>query len=374
MRFFINASNLKLGGGLQVANSICYSLNRFKQHHFTVVLSSSLAETAESIKVYPNVSVFRYDVKNNLKTLLFGRDYYLDHLVYNQKIDCVLTVFGPSRWEPKCKHICGFARAQLVIPESPYYTRMGFFESIRNKAVNKIIKNLFTRKTKFFYSENSWISKRVEEFFKGVKCATVTNYYNQVFDQPDRWKDIELPSFSGYTVLNIGANYSHKNLNIINEVARIFKEKYSDIKIRFVLTLRPEDFEVPKDLKDMFFLIGKVDIASCPSLYKQSNIMFQPSLLECFSATYPEAMRMRVPIVTTDLEFSRGLCGDAALYYSPLDAYDAVVKLLEIIRNPIVADNLVESGVERLKTCDSYNDRSRKLIELCENVVNAEQR
>lgn len=37
-----------------------------------------------------------------------------------------------------------------------------------------------------------------------------------------------------------------------------------------------------------------------------------PSLLECFTATYPEAMRMERPIVTTDLAFAQGLCGEAA--------------------------------------------------------------
>ena len=66
-----------------------------------------------------------------------------------------------------------------------------------------------------------------------------------------------------------------------------------------------------------------MDITECPSLYEQADVMFQPTLLECFSATYPEAMKMQRPIVTTDIEFAHGLCGPAAHYYSPLSAEDA---------------------------------------------------
>ena len=45
MIFLINCSNLKAGGGLQVADSICSQLDRFSQHHFLVVLSPCLKFT-----------------------------------------------------------------------------------------------------------------------------------------------------------------------------------------------------------------------------------------------------------------------------------------------------------------------------------------
>ena len=78
---------------------------------------------------------------------------------------------------------------------------------------------------------------------------------------------------------------------------------------------------------------------------------------------------MRIPIITTDLDFSRGLCGDAALYYSPLDANDAVAKLQLVIQNKQIANKLVDAGVERLKAFDTYRERPRKLVELCENIL-----
>ena len=74
MNILINASNLKAGGGLQVADSICKSLNQFPQHKFVVVLSSFFPSTGKEIENYDNVEVYVYNVKNNLQTLIFGRD------------------------------------------------------------------------------------------------------------------------------------------------------------------------------------------------------------------------------------------------------------------------------------------------------------
>ena len=37
MIFLINSSNLKKGGGLQVADSVCCLLERFPEHYFIVI-------------------------------------------------------------------------------------------------------------------------------------------------------------------------------------------------------------------------------------------------------------------------------------------------------------------------------------------------
>lgn len=373
MNILINASNIKRGGGIQVVDSICRYLKCYPEHLFIVILSSSLVYISKFLRSQRNVKFFTYDIRNSLQTLFCGRDRFLDSIVSEEHVDCVLTIFGPSRWNPRCHHVSGFARPHLIFPESPFYARMSWLERLRSNVSNYLIRYLFIRSTKTFYSENTWVSERLMSRFPGTFCYTVTNYYNQIFDEPQGWTTYSLPSFAGITILNVGANYPHKNLQITKTIAKIFRKKYPDIKIRFVLTLTPDEFSVPDDIKYMFLLIGKVNISECPSLYEQADVMLQPSLLECFSATYPEAMRMEVPIVTTDLEFARGLCGDSALYYSPLSAEDASEKILEIINNPHIARRLTEAGKEQLKKFDTYEDRSRKLIELCEKIVAARE-
>ena len=113
MFFLINCSNLKNGGGLQVAKSICEQLYQYKNHHFIVVLSTYIND--ENISPCENVEVFKYNIPQNVKSVLCGRDAFLDRLVLEKHVDAVLTVFGPSLWRPRVPHLCGFARAQLLI-------------------------------------------------------------------------------------------------------------------------------------------------------------------------------------------------------------------------------------------------------------------
>ena len=71
-------------------------------------------------------------------------------------------------------------------------------------------------------------------------------------------------------------------------------------------------------------------VENCPKLYNQADAMFLPTLLETFSASYPEAMKMERPILTSDLDFAKDICGDAALYFNPLDSYDIANKIKTI--------------------------------------------
>lgn len=368
MLFLINASNLKQGGGIQVTLSICGQLNRFQNHRFIVVLSKYIDDY--EIAYGENVKVVRYNIKNTLLSIAFGRDKCLDSLVAENNVDAVLTVFGPSRWRPRVPHLCGFARAQLVLTDSPYYQRLTLKESI----IYKIWTWLFKKSSDTFYTENAYISAMLPKLIgDSTKVYTVTNYYNQVFDHPEQWKKTkELPPFDGTTCLSVSSHYLHKNFEILVGVSRYLQREYPDFKCRFVLTFNSDEMPAPEDVKDSFLFIGKVDVSECPYLYKQSDIMFMPTLMECFTATYPEAMRMGVPIVTTDLEFARGLCGNAACYYSAIDAKDAAESIYKVATEKGYATQLIGNGRKQLMTYDNYVQRADKLVDILEIIANNE--
>ena len=78
---------------------------------------------------------------------------------------------------------------------------------------------------------------------------------------------------------------------------------------------------------------------------------------------------MKKPIVTTDLEFAHSLCGDAALFYTATDPVSAAEKIVQVISNTNLRQQLVDNGAKELRKFDDYNSRSKKLIALCEQVV-----
>ncbi len=368
MIFLINCSNLKNGGGLQVAQSVCEVLIYFKQHHFIVVLSSYIND--EQITASENIEMYKYNIPQNVKSVLLGRDVFLDGLVADKKVDAVLTVFGPSLWRPRVPHLCGFARAQLLKDVNPIV-----HPSFKERLIYKLWTWGFRRSSKVFYTENPYISEMLPRLIKGAKVYTVSNYYNQVFDHPEQWRrDINLNENDNLnekgslTMLTVSSTASHKNLGIMVSVAEHLESVHPHFNFRFVLTCNKAPFELPEKLSKHFVFVGKVDVSECPNLYEQADIMFMPTLMECFTATYPEAMRMEVPIITTDLEFARGLCGDAACYYSALDAKAAAEAIYKVATDKEYAHKLVAAGKEQLRKFDNYEQRAVKLINILEEI------
>lgn len=361
--FLINATNLKNGGGLQVAQSVCSEVKKYPQHKFLLVLSEYVNN--EGLCNICNARIIKYNIKNDWRTLLLGRDRFLDGIVERDQVDAVLTIFGPSRWRPRVPHLCGFARAQLLKDVNP-----SLKVNSKKKLVYKLWTWAFRRSSDIFYTENPYISGMLPNLLKHSKVYTVSNYYNQVFDQPERWRrDILLPEFNGTTLLTISSTAAHKNLGIMVPVAEYLEQKYPDFHFRFVLTCKKAPFELPERLRHHFVFVGKVDVSECPNLYEQADIMFMPTLLECFTATYPEAMRMEVPIVTTDLEFAHGLCGDAACYYSAVDAKAAAEAIYKVTNDKEYTYHLIANGKKQLLTYDNYEQRAEKLIHILEELV-----
>ena len=368
MKILVNASNLKKGGGLQVADSVCGCLKQFTRHRFVVVLSRGLEGTAERIEGYPNVKVVRYDLPKTVGRVLTWRDKFLDRLAEEEGIEAVLTIFGPSLWRPRVLHVSGFARAQCLLLDSPYYKRMKRREFLKSEMERMVLTWAFRRCADVYFSENEFISERLRKILHGKKVYTVTNYYNQVFDEKDRWsREITLPPFEGTTLLTISANYPHKNLPIIVPTIRYLRERHPGFRFRFVLTVTREQFgEVDDESAGNVVFLGGVPLTECPNLYEQCDIVFSPTLLECFSAVYPEAMRMGKPIITTDLGFSHSLCGEAALYYDALSPEAFGKAIYRLACDKDLRDDLIRKGETQLKHYDNYEERARKLIGIVE--------
>ena len=364
MNILINASNLKMGGGLQVADSICHELYKYS-HRFILIYSKALSKCIEDIDIYGNITFIEYDIPIDVKILLTGRCAFLDKLVEREGVDVVLTIFGPSRWCPHVPHLSGFARAQLVLRDSPYWQKLSISKRFNQVLKNAVLKYLFNKCSNRYFTENPYISERLQDLFPNKEIYTVTNNANQVFHNKSMWiNSINLPPFEGVTMLYITAGLAqHKNVEIMIPIAEYLENHFPDINFRFVLTVTSEEFnKVPKRLHRHFVLVGRVGIRECPHLYEQCDIMFMPSLLECFSATYPEAMIMRVPIITTDLSFAHGICGEAACYYDAVSVQSAAEAIIKVCRDNEYRKKLIEAGIMQLQCFDTYEQRAEKLI------------
>ena len=92
--------------------------------------------------------------------------------------------------------------------------------------------------------------------------------------------------------------------------------------------------------------LGRVPVSETPHLYGQSHMTFLPSLLEVFSAVYPESLSTGTPLVTTDLRFARDVCKDAAAYFEPTNARSAAEQIIRLSEDEQYWQGISDRGRE----------------------------
>lgn len=180
-----------------------------------------------------------------------------------------------------------------------------------------------------------------------------------------------------FRILCLSAAYRHKNLRIIPEVARQLANESDRQDYVFVLTL-PADGRIYREIAkladklgvtNMIQNVGALDLDACVREYERADAVFLPTLLEIFSATYVEAMAMCRPIVTSDLDFARDTCGDAALYYNPTSPEAAASAIRAVVTDRALRSELTARGTARLARFPGPDVKHEMLLDWLARVV-----
>ena len=376
----INTSNLYVGGGVQVALSFINELKEMDTpHHYHVFLSQAINRQLDT-KSFPDHFYFYLIEKSpapmKTRKKIVGQ---LEELEQKIKPDIVFSVFGPTYWRPKAKHIMGFAVPWVLQQDSVAYHELPLLKRIKMRMWVKYVAHHAKKDATHYIIETEDGKSRMSHVLDIAKenIAVVGNSYSAVFDDvaylDTKNSDyIELPKKAKkeFRLLLISHNHPHKNLKIINQVMPLLK----DGSIRFVLTVDDESYKslFPDKPKNILNL-GPVSQKTCPSLYAQCDAMFLPTLLEVFSASYPEAMKMERPILTSNYSFATDVCQDAALYFDPLDPKNIAEKIKKLVADKALQEKLLEKGKKRVKEFETARSRAEKYVTLCENVVKYNQ-
>ena len=370
MKILINCSNLKVGGGLQVAHSFLYEIKKNTEHQFIVILSDFLKYQINQAEFPDNFKFFHYSIKPSALKALTGNDKFLSEIEDKYEPDAVFSVFGPTYWQPKAKHVCGFARPDYIFKDSPFFKQVSWFYKLKLKLMEFFHMYDIRNNNEILITENKVVSAILASKVT-QPVFTVSNYYNQVFDDKNLWikKHNLRQDNDTINLLTISANYPHKNLAIIKKVIPVLQHNFPEFKFKFILTMDREEFGISETdvLNDTIQFLGKVSINQCPDLYSQSDFLFLPTLLECFSASYCEAMVMQKPILTSDLPFAKSICNNAAFYFDPLDENDIANAIVHLSYDKKVQEDLIKSGLEQLKTFDTAKQRAEKYLNIIIN-------
>ncbi len=372
MKLIINTTNLRMGGALQVAYSLLNEFRKYDSHEYHVMLSRQLSAIIKDFSFPPNFYFYHFNqspTQNLLSAIKVGRK--LSALEQKIAPDIVFTVFGPAIWKPRTPHLLGFANV-VLFDKAPYTKRLllsSLVSRIKYFARRKLTLYEMEREGDVFWLETELAKKKLTAStgISPEKITVITNNYGDPFENAAKLPQVSKAPFS---FIYITTYYPHKNLEILNRLIPILKQR--KINCVFHLTLRKEDFErtFPTLLNDnMLQNHGPQKPVDCPKLYTEANALFCPTFLEFFSAAYPEAMVMERPIITSDMDFAHDICGDAALYFDPFDPESAADTIEKLISDPNLSQKLVANGKKRLESFDTAAQRAEKLLNVMKDYL-----
>lgn len=366
-RIIINTANLSKGGALQVAASFVTEATKIPHIDFCIVLgvvSASIIDEKEYEESSSHLAFMKLNIRpaKSLKSFIKYRK-ALSHIEDSFKPDGVITVFGPCYWTPKAAHIMGFARPHLIYGDTYYFQHFNRHKSVVAWLQKLLHIDFLKRESKLYWTETKDSQQRLSVLTKvPEKDITVaSNNCNHFFRSAKHDVYHKVPQKIKTRLLYLSSYYPHKGFELIPSILDRLAQKGIDVEI--LLTIDTSNFERLFVHYDNVINLGSVEPKYCPYLYEVSDIVFAPTLLEVFSAVYPEAMYSQKPIITTDLPFTRSICGDAALYFDPSSTDDAADKIQQLLTHPSLKEGLIANGLKRLKDFDLPEERFGKVLD-----------
>jgi len=383
VKILFNATNLKMGGGIQKAFEFVSAIRRWGGGHTWRLLLSS--EVAANLTAEDRVSHLEVDILDvSPARRIRGRRtrMRIRHIERTFQPGLVFSLLGPSYVRFRAPHITGYA--------VPWMTQTADRETWRRSYPGwrawrmrlwLLWQRYWIRGHLGYICETEGDARGLARVLRRPRedIHVIPNSCSSIYLAANARRTPPHPVFNGLpaetkVVLTFAGAHPHKNHTVLPEVAAALRSKSPDTIWRFVVTLPEGPWRELKrkaeglNVGEMLVNAGTVRPVEGPSLYTRADVMLLPSLMEIFSASYPEAMAMGVPIVTSDRPFAHDVCGDAALYADPFDADALAGAVLRLMQDAELSRQQVRKGEKRLEIFGSAEQRFRAHLAIFESV------
>lgn len=170
-------------------------------------------------------------------------------------------------------------------------------------------------------------------------------------------------------VLYVGSLSKRKNLEGVLGVAKLLNDKGN---IKFVIVGACERIFNNVKLDDSANYIefkGQVDdMDELVQLYKEASCLVFPSFYESFGMPAIEAMYCGCPVITSHISSLPEICGDAALYCDPYNINDIAEKIMQVITDETLREDLRNKGFKQAEKY-SWKSCARETFEVIETIM-----
>jgi glycosyltransferase involved in cell wall biosynthesis len=163
--------------------------------------------------------------------------------------------------------------------------------------------------------------------------------------------------------------YKHKNHRVIVEAYSRFRDELANT--RCFLTISPSDHataaqairRIESEKLDSVDNLGPLRREEVVAIFGMSDALLMPTKLETFGIPFVEAMQSHTPIITSNYDFVRAVCQDAAEYIDdaddPRQVKDAI---LALATNQERCQQLAERGFTIAQSLPTWADAVRGVL------------
>jgi len=282
----------------------------------------------------------------------------LPKMISDYKADMVLALGNLGVSNCSCKQAILIHQPQLMY-DSKHFGNVSLWDRFRICAVKKRVKKClettdlifcqtpvarerFAKSLRYPIENIKIVPNAVSEFAKVNEKELKVNF---LFDD-----------YNKFNLFFLTRYMPHKNLEVLIDLFKLYPDDLKDV--RCIISIEENQHKNSKkllnnirkyNLQDKIINVGKLGQEGLAEFFLNCDALLFPTLLESFSGTYLEAMYFNLPILTSDLDFARYVCDDAALYFDPWDPADILKKIHMVKADSNLRKSLVEKGEERLQ-------------------------
>ena len=289
----------------------------------------------------------------------FVNELILDNVLRQLRIDVLFNV-GNLLVRTKVKQVYLFHWPYAIYPDDPVWARM----DRADRFIRRVKLLLFKRgigRPMATIAQTAVAKEALERLYGLGNVRIIPNAVSLDNLDIDSGKKYDLPV--GKRLLYLTHYYPHKNLEILLPVARIIRRIGCPYRIittidgdqhrgarRLLRKIREEG------LDGIIANVGAVAMRDVPSLYRSCDGLLMPTLMESFSGTYVEAMFHKIPIFTSDRDFARAVCKDAACYFDPDDPEDILRRIEDVFGDGARMSAMIRAGQRTLRSFPEWPD------------------
>lgn len=380
MNILVHAANLKSAGGLTVALNFLKTVGECFPMHSLVVLAPANCgyEMFESSKI--SIVIVPSALESPVKRLFLDKK-WMKAQISKYRPDVLFTM-GNFAIPAQVKQAVVFHYPYTIYPnEKKIWEIFDWKTRLDIRLRVKLMASRF-RFADVVLPQTKTAAERLKKYYPGIKkIAVVPNAYTTIQDlvKGEQKETSFFAKKSGHKyLLSLSRYYPHKNLEIFLDVAMLIKAK----QLPYVILTTIEREQHPNvsmfldsitklGLQDQIINLGNIPMASVPALYMQVEGLLMPTLVESFSTTYADAMYLRKPVFTSDKDFAKDVCGDAAFYFNPLSGESILQTVQDAFANDIDMQCRIDAGYQYATQMADWKQVTGMYMEALQDLVDA---